>query len=751
MTTTTPGIAVGQAVPRVDAHGKVSGAAAYAADVKLSGVLWAKTVRSPYSHARIVRIDASKALALPGVHAVLTGDDLPPATRWGRRIVDVAVLAQGEALFAGEQVAAVVADDEEEAQRGVELVEVEYEELPAVLDPEEAMKPGALLVHPEVKEFKGLFQDMEEPSNTIVKWEWLNGDVDEGFKEADLVVENIYTTPTVHQSYIEPHNALVHIDDDGIVHVWAPVKAPYAARNQVAQSVGLDPDQIVFHPVTVGGDFGGKGSPMNIPLCYFLAKAVARPVRMVFDYTEEFLAANPRHASRITMRTGLKHDGTMVAHDVRVVFDSGAYAGYKPAGHLMGCAGAGGPYRVPNARVTEYMVYTNNGPCGHMRGPGEPQALWALESHIDEVARAIDMDPVEFRLMNLVGDGEAIALGEVFVENRSAETVRAALEASGYYSPTPGADSGLLYGRALAIGERAPGGGINNAQVTLHADGMVSLQTPLFDQGSGAVTIQQQVVAESMGLPVDRVRVEVQDTGLFENDSGIGGSRVTHVGGIAADAAVKQAHAELFKLAAELDNWPEEQLEVRGDLLVRTDTQESKPWRELVARTVDPVVGRHTETGRGSDVTGFCVQVAEVAVDPETGHVKLLKLTTAHDTGRIVNPIGHQGQINGGAMMGIGYGLFEELVRENGQVETLSFADYKIPNISDIPELRSVILETEGKGVGPYNIKSIGETPNAPTAPAIANAVANAVGVRIRDLPVTAEKVYAALRAKASA
>ena len=285
--------------------------------------------------------------------------------------------------------------------------------------------------------------------------------------------------------------------------------------------------------------------------------------------------------------------------------------------------------------------------------------------------------------------------------------------------------------------------------MSLEPDGSVVVHTPLFEQGAGAYTVVQQIAAETMGLPAERVRIQVEETGMFESDSGVGGSRVTNVGSIAADLAVKGAQAELFKLAAELDNWPEEQLKVEGDALVRTDTGESQPWTALLARTGEAVTGEATATvGRdGPRVTGYTAQIAEVAVDPETGHVQLLKLTTAHDTGRIVNPMGHQGQINGGALMGIGYGLLEELVAEDGRISTLSFADYKIPNIADIPELETVILETEGIGVGPYNIKAIGESPNAPTAAAIANAVADAVGVRIRDLPVTAEKVYAALNA----
>lgn len=733
---------VGMPVPRVDGRDKVTGAAVYGADVDVPETLWAKTVRSPYPHARILSVDATAARALPGVHAVLTGADIPANMRWGRRIADVPVLAQGEVRFVGEQVAAVVADDEEVAQRGVELVRVEYEELPAVTDPEEAMR-NELLVNPDMTAFKGLLYETPEPTNVVVHWEWSKGDVDAGMREADVVVENTYTTPSQHQTYMEAHNATVRVNPDGTADVWTPGKAPYAVRSQISGPLGVEPESIVFHPVTIGGDFGGKGSPMNVALGYLLSKAVGgRPVKMVFDYSEEFLAANPRHYSKLRMRTGVKRDGSITAHEARIVFDSGAYAGFKPAGHLGGAKAAGGPYRTPNARVVEDMVYTHNTPCGHMRGPGEPQAVFALESHIDEVAQALGMDPVEFRLMNFVEDGEPTALGDVFVENRAAAALEAAVDASGYREPKA---AGV--GRGVSVGERPPGGGRINSQVSLEADGSVVITTPLFEQGAGAYTVLQQVVAEDMGLPADGVRIVVADTGLFDMDQGVGGSRVTNLGTVATHEAVEQAQGELFKLAAELQNWPEEQLAIRGAMLTRTDTGESQPWSDLIARVGAPVVGRGVASGGYENpVTGYCAQVAEVEVDAETGQIRLTKLTTAHDTGTIINPIGHQGQINGGAMMGIGFGLQEELVRENGVVSTLSFADYKIPNIADIPELETVILDEPAKGVGPYNIKAIGESPNAPTAAAIANAIADAVGVRARDLPVTAEKAFAALR-----
>ncbi len=739
--------AVGVPVPRVDADEKVAGTALYAADVRLPGVLRAQTLRSPHPHARIVRTDTSKARALPGVHAVLTGDDFPPDTRWGRRIVDVPVLAQGVVRFVGDPVAAVAADDQETAQRAIALIEVDYEELPAVFDAEEAMQPGALLVHPDLQRFEGLPNEIEQPTNVVVRWEWGQGDVEEGFKDADLVVERTYTTPSQHHVYLEPHTCLSWGAEDGKMHVWAPSKAPYSNRNRVAALMDLDPEDVIFHPVVIGGDFGGKASPMSIPVTCFLAKATGRPVLMVFDYAEELMAGNPRHESKIRIRTGVKRDGTLVAHDVQIIFNSGAYAGFKPLGHLSGCKSAGGPYRISHTRVVEHMVYTHNVPCGHMRGPGEPQAIFALESHMDEVARAIGMDPVDLRLKNFVGDGEANAIGEVLAENRVAETLRAAIEAAGYGEPEP-----ANVGRGVAVGERAAGTGTSTAVVSLEPDGSVVVTTPFFEQGAGAYTVLQQVAAESMGLPAERVQLRVAETGLVDSDAGIGGSRATNLGSGAAAGAVREAQQEVCRLAAELEGWPENALTVRGDLLVRTDTGESRPWKTFLARTGRAAVGRFTFTAArgGAHVTAYCAQVAEVSVDPETGRVKLLKLTTAHDVGRIINPTGHQGQIYGGAVMGVGFGLMEELAREDGRISTLSLADYKIPTIVDVPDIETVLLEP-GEGIGPFGIKAIGETPNVPTAAAIANAVMDAVGVRIQDLPVSGEKVYRALREREAA
>ena len=742
------GRAVGAPTPRVDGVDKTTGRAAYTADVQLDGALFGKTLRSPYPHARIRSIDASAALRLPGVRAVVTGDDIRPGARHGRAVLDIPVLAQGVARFIGEQVAAVAADDEETAQRALELIDVDYEEIPAVLSMDEAKAEGAPLVHEDMLEIKGYPKDVAEPSNVYTVWEWAKGDADAGMAEAVVVVENVFSTPRQHQAYLEPHTCLVVAHPSGKVDVWAGNKSPHPGKRMVAAAIGADAADVVFNPVTIGGDFGGKGSAMAIPAAWMLSQRAGRPVKIVFDYAEDLASANPRHASRVTMRTGAKRDGTIVAHEALVEYDSGAYAGFKPGGHLGGASAAAGPYRAPNTRIVEHQVYTNNVPCGYMRGPGEPQAMFAVESQMDCLAAELGMSPVELRRKNLVIEGEADSLGTVFRQVRSVETLDAALDAARYADPLS-SDGRIAYGRGVAIGERVQAGGETHAAVTLNADGSVIVSTSVFEQGTGSYTVMQQIVADELRLPVEKVSVAVWDTASAAFDSGIGGARVTRMASAAVWDAAQAAKTELFKLAADILGWPEDGLEVNGETLRRTDTGEAVAWASLAERVGAPITGKGDVQDTASNpYTAFTAQVAEVAVDRETGQVKLLTMTTAHDTGKILNPIGHQGQINGGLVQGLGFGLQEELTVEDGRVTTASFADYKIPTMADLPELRTAILpEEEGGGWGPYRIKGIGEQSNSQTAPAIANAVADAVGVRVRDLPVTAEKVYKALRA----
>jgi CO/xanthine dehydrogenase Mo-binding subunit len=463
---------------------------------------------------------------------------------------------------------------------------------------------------------------------------------------------------------------------------------------------------------------------------------------MTLTSVEEFMAANPRHSTVVHLRTGVKRDGTLTAHHAQFLVNCGAYAGYKPGRTIGGANRTAGPYRIPNTLIESSHVYTNIVPGGHMRGPGFPQAIFALESHMDEVAKQLDMDPVEFRLKNVVDEGEEAAMGSRLTDVRVKETLQAAAKAIGHGSPKP-----PNVGRGFAIGDHPPGGGQGTASVTLQPDGTVLLGTPIFDQGTGTYTTLGQVVAEELSLPPERVKVEVWNTDAIEFDSGIGGSRGTRVATSVANAAAGDAKQNLVKLAASQLEWPEEKIELQGEELHRTDTDETVTWPELLARSQTTVTGQANVNERGSTPqTSFVAQAAEVSVDPETGEVTILRFVTAHDVGRILNPVGHQGQINGGFMQGLGYALMEDLRLEDGHVTALSFGDYKIPTIKDIPPLETVLLESEA-GAGPYQVRGIGENSTPAVAPAIANAIADAIGVRVRNLPITSEKVYNALKA----
>jgi CO/xanthine dehydrogenase Mo-binding subunit len=732
---------IGQPTTRVEGQDKVTGALRYTADVALPGTLWGRALRSPLPHARIVRIDTSRAQQVPGVHAVLTGADVR-GIRYGRRLFDVPVLAQDRVRFVGERVAAVAAEDRDAADAALLLIEVEYEELPAVFDPLQAMGENAPILHPEVNSYIGLPKPLEKVSNAFAWDTWSKGNIEAGFAQADLVIENTFTVPRQHQAYLETHSCLVWLDEQERVQVWASSKVPYAVKEQLSVALGLPRERIRLHPVAIGGDYGGKGSPMDIPLAYFLALRTGRPVKIVMDYSEEFAAGNPRHAAIIQLKTGVKRDGTLVAHQSRVVFDSGAYGGFKPVPtvNLGGAAKAGGPYKIPHVRLEGIQVYTNTIPGGFMRAPGEPQAVFAIESHMDCIARQLGIDPVDLRLQNLLATGDENPIGTRYQGMRAQETLEAAVAAAGYRSP-----KAPHIGRGIAMGERPPAGGESHAAVTLNLDGSVLVHTSIFEPGTGTYTMLRQIVAEELHLPVSRIQVQVWDTDGVPFDTGVGGSRVTRIAGQAAYQAAREAGRELRMVAAEMLGWREEHIELFGVEVLLQESGERHPWSALLQRWGRPVVGKGSvQDMHPSPVTSFTAQVAEVEVDPDTGAVRLLRLTTAHDVGTILNPTDHQSQIEGAVMQGIGYALSEELGVDAGRVTSVSFGDYKVPNIKDIPALQTVLLASES-GPGPYNARGIGENPVGPVAPAIANAVADAVGVRIRDLPITAEKVYRAL------
>jgi CO/xanthine dehydrogenase Mo-binding subunit len=735
---------IGTQVPRPELNGKATGDAQYTGDVQLPGMLWGKILRSPFSHARIVSIDTSKAEALPGVHVVLTGDDVK-GIRFGRGYRDAPVLAPGRVRFVGDRVAAVAAESTAIAQDAVNLIDVQYEELPAVFDPLEALQPDAPVIHPELNEYIGLPKPVDPPSNAFAVDLVERGEVEAGFASADVIVENTFTVSRVHQAYIEPHSCVAWLDDSGKMQLWAPNKNPHGLGQTVARALGIESDQINVNPVVVGGDFGGKGAAMEEPLCCFLAMKAKRPVRLAMSYTDEFTAGAPRHGGVMTLKTGVMSDGTIVAHQMDAAFDSGGYGGFRPGASLGGALHGAASYRIPNVRMEVKRVYTNNLPGGQMRAPAEPQGFFAAESHMDRVAREVAMDPLDFRRKNLIVDGEPTADGHHFQDIRVKETLEAAVKAAGYSDPKP-----VNVGRGIAIGYRGPGTGESSISVAMRPDGTVLVSTPVFEPGTGTYTTLRLVIAEVLSISTERIEIVVVPTDQSTFDSGIGGSRGTRITTTSAHDAATQVRDELLDLAASLLEWPRDEISIDGDDLVRQSTGDRRRWGDVLTeadRSVTADVKRDS-TDR-APMTAFTAQVAEVSVDPETGQVKLLRMTSAHDVGTIINPIGHQGQIYGAVVQGVGYGLIEEIRVKGGRVETSNFGDVKIPTCEDIPEMQTVLLEP-AQGAGPFNVKGIGENANTPVAAAIANAVEDAIGIRIRDLPITAEKVYDALQAAKS-
>ncbi len=734
---------VGIPSPRVEGEQKVGGGALYASDVVLPDMMWTKVLRSPITHGRIKSVDVSKALALPGVKVVLTGADLAGA-RIGKKIVDMPLLADGVVRYAGEKVAAVAAESEAVADAAVNLIDVEYEELPVLIDALEALAPEAPLLHPNLAEYKGLLHKIETPSNAFVRLNWKKGEVEAGFRQSDVVLENTFTVPAVHQAYIEPHCSLVRINADGTAEIWSSNKSPFALRDQVGSALGISPASLIIRPCYVGGDFGGKGDGNDVALCYALAQKSGRPVKLLIDYAEELVAGNPRHGAVITVKTGVKKNGILIAQHVRFIFDSGAYGAYRPQGYLVGAHDAPGPYRVPNCLVEEIYVYTNKMPCGYMRAPGHLQAMFACESQADLVARRLGIAPTEFRRMNLMHDGDTAPLGEVIPHVKATETLSKALNESGYERA-----KGKNIGRGCAVADWVSKGGESYVRLRVDADGVVMLSSAVTDTGPGVFTMMRQVVGEELKVPLDAIEVEMLDSSKVVKDTGVRGSSSTRVHGTAALDASRKLREEILRVAGQLMEASPDELIVYDGGVTHGRAERRMTYGEIVRAHGSPLTaeGHYVNMADGPEAS-LVAQVAEVEVDAETGEVRVIQLTTAHNTGTILNPLTHQGQIDGGVIMGMGYGTIENLgYDESGKVLATNLGEYKIPNIQDIPELQTAILQSDF-GSGPYNSMSIGETALIPTAAAIANAVEDAVGVRIKSLPITAEKVLNALKGK---
>ncbi len=738
---------IGASVGRVEGADKVSGRAIYGADVHFADALWGKILRSPYPHARIKSIDTSKAWKVPGVKAIVTGKDEPEHYQ-GKSIRDIPVLCWDKVRYVGDKVAAVAAESPDAADEAIDLIDVEYEQLPAVFDVLDAMKPDAPVLHDNAPAYDGAPAEIMAPAggNVVNKLTFGKGDIEKGFAEADLVLEHTFRMPIHHQGYLEPQSFLVKIDDDGTVNAWASTKGPFGSRGQFAKAVGIAPKQIHLQAVHVGADFGGKSGAGELPICYFLAKQAKRPVKIVLTHSEELTAMNPDHYTVVKVKTGVKRDGRMTARYLQAIHGTGAYAGMKPGRASIGGAGSATPYKIDNSYMEALQVYTNTVPCGFWRAPGAIQAAFASESHMDLIAKELKMDPAKFRMMNLVGEGEENALGKSWSGVKAKETLKAALEAAGWKSPKR-----ANVGRGVAMYERGTGAGKVWVNLTAELDGSLTVFTVAGDQGTGLQTVLCQTVASEMQVPYEQVRCRIGNTAdvSYSVDVGFGGSRSTNINSAAAFQASAELRKKLNAQAAQLLGCAEDQVVYKsGQFSSKGSKRKLLTLSEVVNSTDAPIaVSVETEVPRKGSSTSFIAQVAEVEVDRDTGRVKLTKFVSAHDVGTIINPLGHQGQIDGEAIMAIGSGLMEELTHDQGKVTTTNLGEYKIPNILDIPKFKTVLVKGKN-GPGPYEAKGIGEHANVTPPAAIANAVQDACGVRIFDTPVTAEKVYAALRAQ---
>jgi carbon-monoxide dehydrogenase large subunit len=740
---------VGRPMARVEGREKVAGKTVYTADVELPGMLWGKCLRSPYAHARIVRIDAQKAKTVRGVVAVLSGADLP-LHRVGLSLQDTPVLAQGKVRFIGEKVVALAAEDRDAAEEALSLIEIEYEELPGIFDAEKAIEAGAPLVHEDLPSYKGFKEPRESLPNVFAFQNWSAGDLDSGFKEADLVLEHTFRTSLAHQGYIEPHSVVVSVDGSEQIDIWASCKAPFRVKSHLSRQLDIPKERIRVHVVAVGGDFGGKGALMDIPICYELAKASRRPVKMVMTYAEELQAGDPRHSSIIRIKSGVTRDGMLVARDTRVIFNSGAYAAFKPGDppNLGGATFTNGVYRIPHYSIRSYGVYTNSVPCGYYRAPGQPQAVFAAESHMDLIAKALRMDPLELRLKNLLRDGDKLPGGRSVDKVRARETVEAAAKQAAW-----GKEKGKNIGMGIGVSFRHVGGsGVANAELSLFPDGTVTILTAVPDIGTGTHTLLQQIVAEVLTISPDHVRTAIGDTESFESDAAPGGSKITTMSGHAVLQAAQELRGKLIAVAAA--NFACDAAEVRlakGRFSVAGPANAGAPFAEVARRAIDGGgelrVRSSFEVKERSPVPAFVAQIAEVQVDSETGQLRVNRMVTAHDVGTVINPLTHQGQIEGGFVQGLGYATMEEVVTEHGRVLTTNLGDYRIPCTADLPPLRTVLVE-DPTGPGPFAAKQIGENGIIATAPALANALDDAVGVRLFEIPLGAERIYSALKAR---
>jgi CO/xanthine dehydrogenase Mo-binding subunit len=753
---------------RPDGADKVTGRAVYGGDMRLTGMLHGKVLRSPHAHARIKSINTSKAEALPGVKAVVTARDMPKAeeriANLGEMSVNVKylsnnVLADEKVLYKGHAVAAVAATNVHIAEEALGLIEVEYEVLPPVLHVLEAMKEEAPLLH-ETMTTTELGQKTEKRSNIASHYQHKFGDVAQGFREADVVIEREFNTATVHQGYIEPHNATALWNEDGHLYLWTSTQGAFVVQRQVAEILGLSVSQVSVTPCEIGGGFGGKISVYLEPVVAILSRQAGRPVKIIMSRIEEFDATGPTPASHIKVKMGARKDGQIVAAEASLMYEAGAFPGSP--------VGAGGmcifsPYAIPNMQVDGYDVVVNKPKTAAYRAPGATNAAFASETVVDELAEALRLDPLEMRRINGAKEGDRQVHGPTYPRIGYVETVHAALEHEHYHAPLEGPNRG----RGVASGFWFNVGFQSTVVISVNSDGTVSLVEGSTDIGGTRASIAMQA-AETLGIPYEDVRPTVVGTDGVGYTDVTGGSRTTFATGYAAVEAardvIRQMQERLAKrwddeIQKEFEGRPESEMArisptdvtyADGVFRCAKDAGKSLTFKEmatLMPRTGGPISGRATSQPRG--VGGaFATHIVDVEVDRDTGKVTILRYTAVQDVGRAIHPSYVEGQIQGGVVQGIGWALNEEFVyTNNGNMVNSSFLDYRMPTTLDLPMIDTVLVEVPNPG-HPYGVRGVGEVPIVPPPAAVANAIYRATGKRMTDLPMSPGYILSKLQEK---
>ncbi len=756
---------VGTRAARVDSVEKVTGKAVYAVDLQMAGMLHGAVLRSPHPHARIVSIDTTAAEAAPGVRAVVTGRDFPYL--FGSAIKDQPFLAIDRVRYVGEPVVAVAADTEAMAQEALDLIRVDYTPLPAVVDMRLALADNAPLVHPDLHEYwKGPHEIIPHTNvNTIYRHE--RGDIEAGFAAADLIVEGEYSAHALSHAALEVHAAIAEYDSSsGGYTLWVSTDRPFMLRSELAAGLGLDSSRVRLKVAQVGGSFGGKGVPVAEAVAVALARHTrGRPVRVELSREEDLTASQVRPPAIMKLKTGVTRDGYFTARTAEVLWDSGAYTAYTVGIAIRGSQTIMGPYRIPNLRILSRQVYTNKSITGSYRGYGTTQVTWACESQMDDIATQLGIDPVAIRLQNAYEEGDPYLNGQIMHGVGVVETIEKARDAIGWGSVERQPAPHLRRGKGIATMIKptmTPSS--SNCVINVEQDGRVSVVAAAPEIGAGQDTVLAQMAADAIGVALASVSIPATDTALTPYNGPVASSRTTYHMGNAIVAAGAEIRDNILVLAGEVLGVEPDDLDMHDSVIHDNDGLALITLEDLLAKYsgegYSMTVGSRFSTADSPLLKAdagvewissifwmFCTQATEIEVDIETGVIRVLKVAAATDVGKAINPMTCEQQIEGGVIMGLSNGLFEDFSIRDGRIENGSFADYKVATIQDLPEITPIIVESV-HDEAPFGAKGIGEPAAAATPPAIGNALYDAVGIRIADLPITPEKVLRALAEK---